>query len=86
MIFRKDHLARDKDNLALHYRELTEALKGGEPDAGMAEHYRNNVPDFQKYFTDIDMARLDLAIAQMKTFLTELKKIRSKKVQISREK
>jgi hypothetical protein len=62
----------------MYYHELVTTLSGTPPKASLAEHYLQNIEDFQRDFTDIDLDRLDSTIGHFKVVVDSLKKIKHK--------
>lgn len=77
-IFRREHLAHEKNELARFYAELVAALEGVPPSAGMAPRFHQDAADFSRDFADIDLHRLNAAIGHFKVAVDALKHIKEK--------
>ncbi|MFO1417274.1 MAG: hypothetical protein U1E83_01255 [Methylotetracoccus sp.] len=77
-IYRKDHVAPYKLELAEYYHEIVHALDGSEPEAGLAEHFHRNPDQFKREFTDIDFDRVLRCIDRFAATVKCLKQLKAK--------
>jgi hypothetical protein len=77
-IFRKAHLEPRLKELESFYQRLREAVHGEPPLASQSPQYcGEDMEQFQREYTDVDLSKVEVAIAHFKVEVDTLRKIKT---------
>ena len=78
VIFKKEHLVAEKQELETFYKRLSDALNGAPGSANIAGDFHCNEQQFAQDYIDIDLHELNRAIGHFKVVVDDLKTLKQK--------